>query len=379
MAIKHDYYELLGIPRSATEAEVKRAYRRLARQHHPDVNPDDEAEERFKEINEAYEVLSDVRKRELYDRFGHAGLGPTAGEPGFDFGGPFGGFGDVFDMFFGGGLRDSARRAAQNQRGADLRYDLQVTLDEVLTGTQKTIRLTRIEGCEACNGVGSTSGNPPETCATCRGAGQVRYDRSPFGGFSFSTVTACPTCRGEGRIVSDPCRECAGQGRVRRTRERTVSIPPGVDDGSRIRVAGEGEAGPRGGPSGDLYIITFVKPHEVFERRGDDLWREATVSMAQAALGGAVEIGALDGVETLKLDHSTQPGEVYRLRGRGLPHIGGGGRGDLHVIIKVEIPKHLNDRQRQLLAELAESLGEKPPDGGEKSFFEKVKDAFGGR
>ena len=376
MVGKRDYYELLGVPRSASEGDIKRAFRRLARQHHPDVNHHDpEAEERFKEINEAYEILSDARKREIYDRFGHAGLG---GEANADFTSPFGSFGDLFDAFFGGGYRETARRSTV-QRGSDLRYDLEVTLEEVLSGAEKTVRLTRLETCEECHGSGSASGAPPETCSVCRGAGQVRQQRSPFGGFSFTTVSTCPKCRGEGRIIGDPCRQCAGEGRVRRTRDRSVMIPPGAEDGTRIRVAAEGEAGPHGGPSGDLYILTYVRPHEVFERRGGDLWREASISIAQAALGGVVEVNTLDGAENLRLDEGTQAGAVYRLRGRGLPHLGGGDRGDLHVVIRVEVPTRLGERERELLRELAELRGEKLDSNDGRSFFERVRDAFGGR
>ncbi len=380
MAGKQDYYELLGVPRTATEAEIKRAYRRMARECHPDVNKHDKcAEEKFKSINEAYEVLSDPHKRQMYDRFGHAGVDPRAAStgPGFEET-IFGDFGDIFEAFFGSGFQSATRRPTA-QRGADLRFDIELSLEEVLTGVERTVRLTRLEVCDKCNGTGSADGRGPVTCDHCRGAGQIRRQQSAFGGFSFSTTVTCPKCHGDGRIIIDPCRSCAGQGRSRKTSERKISIPPGVEDGTRIRINGEGEAGLRGGAPGDLYIITHIKPHNLFERDGANLWREVPISITQAALGACIEIETLDGKEILEIDEGTQNGEVFRLRNRGLPRLNSSGRGDLNVVVRVQVPTKLDERQRKLLREFAELRGENISKNGEKGFFEKVKDAFSGK
>lgn len=356
MASKRDYYETLGIARDASADEIKKAYRRLARQHHPDVNKHDKgAEEAFKEINEAYTVLSDPQKRQMYDRYGHQGLDSRYTGPGFGFG-DLGGFGDIFDMFFGSGARAQARRQAVGERGADLRHDLELTLEEVAAGVEKELRVSRLERCDACSGSGAQPGTSPETCSYCQGTGQVTHSQHTFLG-SFSTVTTCTTCRGEGRVIRDPCRACDGTGRLRKTSERKVRIPAGVESGSRIRLRGEGDAGDRGGPPGDLYVIVYVRPHEVFERRGDDLLCEIPISFVQAALGDTIEVPTLAGDEKLHIPEGTQTGATFKLRGKGLPNINSGGHGDEHVIVRIVTPRKLTDEQRKLLLGFAESSG----------------------
>jgi len=382
MADKRDYYEVLGVPRTASQDEIKRAYRRLARKHHPDVNPGDaEAESRFKEINEAYEVLSDTEKRSLYDRFGHSAVngGANGYPPGYGgFTVDFGGFGDIFDMFFGAGTRHTTRERPSVERGSDLRYDIELTLEEAATGVERKIRLTKLETCDVCEGSGIGEGGSTETCPTCRGTGQVRQQQQTFLGTQIM-ITTCPRCEGEGRIITNPCRECGGQGRVRRTSEKTVKIPAGVDDGTRVRIAGEGEAGAKGGPPGDLYIVTFIKPHEIFERRGNDLWREIEVPMTQAALGATIKIKTLDGEENLNIAEGTQHGEIYTLRDKGMPDLRGHGRGDLNVIVKIKVPAKLTEEEKNVLRQFAELRGEDTGGQEEKGFFERVRDAFGGR
>jgi molecular chaperone DnaJ len=377
LAAKRDYYEILGVGRSATADEIKSTYRRLARQHHPDVNPDDpEAEARFKEINEAYEILSEPAKRERYDRFGHAGGSDTGGD--FGFGGGMGGFGDILDMFFGSGGREYGTAAAGAERGADLRYDMEITLEEAAFGAEKTVPITRLETCGRCQGSGQKEGTTPETCGTCRGSGQVRSTQSTFLG-TFSTVTACPRCNGRGRVVRDPCVQCNGQGRERKSKKFSVKIPAGVEEGARIRYSGEGEGGVRGGGPGDLYVIFHLKPHPVFERHGRDLACEVTVSVAKAALGGQIEVPTLDGTETLHLPEGTQPGDVFRLRGKGMPEIGRTARGDEHVIVQVEVPTQLNERQKQALRDFAAASGEEVGEASEPGVFEKIRNIFAGK
>lgn len=383
MAEKRDYYEVLGIQRGASADEIKRAYRKLARKHHPDVNPGDHsAEDKFKELNEAYEVLSDSQKKDMYDRFGHSAVN-GGGAPGAgDYGGfnvDFGGFGDIFDMFFGGG---GGRAAAQDrtgpERGADLRYDLEMTLEEAAVGVEKKIRFAHFEICDVCHGSGAAEGSKPETCPTCHGAGQVRQQQQTFFGTQIR-VTACPKCHGEGRIITNPCQTCNGQGRVRKTVERTVNIPAGVDNGSRIRIPREGDSGLRGGGPGDLYIVTHVRAHEIFERRGDDVWRELSVTFAQAALGAAVKVKTLVGEEVLNIAAGTQNGEVYSLKGKGMPDPRGRGQGDLNVIVIVQVPTKLKDEEKKLLRQFSEMRGEELVEHEEKGFFERVKDVLGGR
>ena len=379
MADKRDYYEILGVSRSASAEEVKRAYRRLARKHHPDVNPgDNRAEARLKEINEAYEVLSDPEKRGLYDRFGHSAVSGAPGTADYGFSVDFGGFGDIFDLFFGTGGRQTARQRAAAQRGSDLRYDIELTLEEAATGAQRTIRLSRLKTCDLCEGSGSAPGSRPETCQTCGGTGQVRQQQQTFLGAQIR-ITTCPRCRGEGRVVSNPCSECGGQGRARRTAEKVVNIPAGVGDGTRVRIPGEGESGLRDGPPGDLYVVIHVKSHEFFERRGNDIWCEVGVTFSQAALGATIKVPTLSGDERLHIAEGTQNGEVYTLRERGMPDPRGRGRGDLNVAVRVQTPAKLSEDEKKLLRQFADLRGDNVEVHAEKGFFERVKDALGGR
>jgi len=381
---KRDYYEVLGLSKGATEEEIKKAYRKLARQYHPDVNKDDkEAAEKFKEINEAYHVLSDPEKRARYDQFGHAGV--DQGEAG-DFGG-FGGFGDfgnfgsfgedifgdIFENFFGGGMGRTRRSGPI--RGADLRYDLSITLEEAAFGADKEIEVERMESCDICNGTGAKPGTRPKTCPQCQGSGQIKHvQNTAFG--RFVNVTTCPACHGEGYIIEEPCHKCHGSGKIRVSRKIKVKIPAGVDTGSKLRMSGEGEPGQKGGPPGDLYIFIRVKPHKLFVRNGDDLIYETPISFVQAALGDEIEIPTLEEKVKLKIPEGTQPGTKFRLKGKGIPHIRGIGRGDLHIKVNVVIPKKLNDKQKELLRKFAEISGDELKQQS-KGFFSKVKDAFG--
>ena len=371
MTEKRDYYEVLGISRNASESDVKGAYRRLARQHHPDVNPDDHhADTRFKEINEAYQVLSDPEKREVYDRYGHAGFEQGYGQD-------FGDFGDIFDMFFGGATRTRARTRPAAERGSDLRCDVELTLEEAARGVDRALRVNRLEPCDACHGSGAQPGTSPETCTTCHGQGQVRQQQQTILGTQIR-ITTCPRCHGAGRVLGSPCQDCGGQGRLRRETEKTVEMPAGVDTGARIRLPGEGDAGLRGGPRGDLYIFTHVAPHDVFERRGNDLWCEIPISFALAALGGVIEVPTIDEKAELEVASGTQSGEVYALRGKGMPDPRGGRAGDLNVVLRVDTPTKLTDEQKELLRKFAESRGEQIREPEGKGFFQRVKDAFSG-
>lgn len=381
---KRDYYEILGVPRDATQEEIKKAYRKLARQYHPDVNPGNkEAEEKFKEITEAYEVLSDEKKRAQYDQFGHAG-DPGAGFGGFggfgDFQGTgFGGLDDLFDMFFGGTGFGGARasRRPQPQRGADLRYDLTIDFEEAAFGAKKNISIPRTETCSTCGGTGAAPGTHPSKCNVCGGTGEIRTTQTtPFG--RFQSIRTCHRCHGTGEIITTPCGTCHGQGRVRRTRNITITIPPGVDTGSRLRVAGEGEAGILGGPPGDLYVIIKVRPHKIFRRKDDDVYVEIPISVVQAALGGEVEVDTLDGKDKIRIPEGTQHGATFTLRGKGIPRLHGSGRGDQIVTVQVVVPTNLNEKQKQLLREFGKTLGKANFQVKDKSFFERVKEAFMG-
>lgn len=376
---KRDYYEVLGVSRNATSDEIKKAYRKLARKYHPDANPGDkDAEAKFKEISEAYVVLSDPEKRAGYDRFGHAGA-DGLGFGGFEGFGDFGGLGDIFEMFFGGGGR--TRRRTGPERGQDIRTDMEISLEEAAFGLEREVKVPRVETCGTCGGSGAAAGSKPKTCLACAGTGQVQFTQStPFGRIVQSRT--CDRCRGTGQVIEKPCPTCRGAGSVRKTRSIKVKVPPGVDNGSRLRLAGEGEAGTRGGPPGDLYVYIHVKQHKLFRREGDDLICEIPLSFVQAALGDEIDVPTLEGKEKLKIPEGTQPGTVFRIRGKGVPHLSGFGRGDQHVRIKVMIPGKLSEKQKELLREFARLDNGESVQGrgqaGDKSFFEKMKDAFMG-
>jgi molecular chaperone DnaJ len=375
---KRDYYKILDVARDASEADIKKAYRRLAMKMHPDRNPGDKAsEEQFKEVKEAYEVLSDAQKRAIYDQHGHEGLdaqrGGGAGGPGYNPGEAFGDiFGDVFGDIFGG-----QRRGGRSQvfRGADLRYELQLDLSQAVFGAAIEIDVPKLSECETCHGSGAAKGSNPIQCETCHGAGTVRVSQ----GF-FQLQQTCPRCRGSGKIVKNPCDTCLGQGRVRRTKKLSVKIPPGVDNGDRIRLSGEGEAGRNGGPAGDLYVEVQVQPHEIFEREGEHLSCEVPVSFVTAALGGTVLVPTLDGQVSLKIPAETQSGKVFRLRDKGVKPVRGGARGDLFCKVMVETPVRLSSDQKEMLKKFEASL--KADDSRhsprEEGFFEGVKRFFTG-
>jgi molecular chaperone DnaJ len=353
MPTKRDYYEILGVDRDATDEEIKRAFRQLAFKFHPDHNREEDAGERFKEINEAYQVLCDPDKRAAYDRYGHSGAEGLFGQgfEGFD----FGGFGDIFNAFFGGGAAASRQGP---QRGADLRYSMTLTFEEATLGCEKKVSINRTENCTMCQGTGSKPGSQPSRCPNCNGSGQVhRVHQSIFG--RFSQTATCPQCRGEGRVITDPCPQCRGSGKERHRRKITVTVPAGVDNGSQMRLRGEGEAGTRGGGSGDILIALSVKEHEFFSRYRDDLLYELPVNFVQAALGTEVEVPTLDGNAKLKIPAGSQTGEVFKLRGKGVAHLRGGGHGDLLVTLFVATPDSLSGEQEKLLKELEESLGKK--------------------
>jgi molecular chaperone DnaJ len=376
MPKKRDYYEVLGVNRDVADEDIKKAYRKLAMKHHPDRNPDSkEAEERFKEAKEAYEVLSEPEKRRAYDAYGHAGVNPQMGGMGPDaagFGGFAEAFGDIFSDIFGGG---QGRGRSSVYRGADLRYNLEITLEQAARGTETKIRIPTMEPCETCHGSGAKPGTHPKTCENCHGAGTVRLSQ----GF-FSIQQTCPTCHGSGKMVSDPCPTCRGAGRLKKHKTLAVKIPAGVDEGDRIRLSGEGEAGVNGGPPGDLYVVMHLKPHGVFQRDGDDLHCEMPVSFTLAALGGEIEIPTLDGSAKIKVPAETQTGQVFRLRGKGIKGVRASYPGDLLCEVVIETPVRLTDRQKELLREL-EDINHK--DGSRhnpraRSFMEKVREFFAG-
>jgi molecular chaperone DnaJ len=374
---KRDYYEILEIQRSATDQEIKSAYRRLAVRHHPDKNQGDkEAEEKFKEAAEAYSVLSDAEQRARYDRFGHAGVSSSA-NAGAAWGAQgFGGIEDILSDLFGfgdvfggrGGAGGTGRRTAA-QRGADLRYDLEITLEEAAAGKTEQLRIPRFETCETCTGTGAKEGTQPEACVTCGGVGQVRYQQ----GF-FSVSRTCATCRGTGRVIKQPCGTCRGAGRVERERQMEVKIPAGVETGSRLRLVGEGEGGTQGGPAGDLYVVIHVTEHERFERQGSNLYTSVPVTFAQAALGAEITVETLNAQQPLKIPAGTQTGTVFRLKGQGMPVLGGRGHGDLFVSVTLRTPTTLTREQRRLLEELARI---EDRDLEDKGLIDKVRDIFG--
>jgi molecular chaperone DnaJ len=356
MTSERDFYEVLGVERGAGDAEIKRAFRRLAQQWHPDVNADAAAQERFKEINEAYQVLSDPQRRQAYDMFGRAGVS-GGGDAGFGAAG-FGGFSDIFDAFFGGSMAGAARRARPNT-GSDLRYDLRITFEEAVLGTEKEIEFPVLLRCETCAGTGAKPGSTPVECPQCKGRGEIRSVRQTMLG-QMVNVSPCPRCRGEGKVVEDPCETCRGDGRTERRRTLRVTIPAGIDEGHQIRLSGEGEVGPRGGASGSLYVAVHVAPHPSLTREGTELVYETDLSIAQAALGTRIEVPTVDGEPAeVEIKAGTQPGTQIRLRGRGVPHLRRhASRGDLHVIVNVVVPTKLSKKQRELLESYAKESGE---------------------
>lgn len=370
---KSDYYALLGVAKTASEAELKAAFRKLAMKHHPDRNPGDKtAEATFKELNEAYQVLSDPQKRAAYDRFGHAAFENGGGGPGFgnDFASSMA---DIFEDLFGDFTGRQRQQAGGRERGSDLRYNLEITLEEAYAGKTATLKVPTSLACDACSGTGAKPGSQPRRCTTCAGQGRVRATQ----GF-FSVERTCPSCQGRGETIDDPCRSCNGAGRITRERTLSVNIPAGVEDGTRIRLAGEGEAGLRGGPSGDLYIFLSLKPHPFLQRDGADLFCRVPVSLVTAALGGEVSVPVLDGEDcSVKVPEGTQTGKQIRIKGRGMPVLRARDHGDLYIQVIVETPQKLNNRQRELLREFErESSKDTQPESA--SFFAKVRDFFGG-
>ena len=379
---KRDYYEVLGVARTATDADIKSAYRKLALKYHPDRNPGDKAaEDHFKEAAEAYSVLADTDKRHMYDRFGHAGLGGAA-TGGFDpsvftgFEDILGGLGDIFGLgdVFGGG-----RRRGGPQRGADLRYDLEITFEESARGTETSLQIPRQEACETCGGSGAAAGSKPTTCPQCQGRGQLRYQQ----GF-FTVARTCGQCRGSGSVIANPCQTCRGAGRVQKEKKLTLNIPAGIATGQRLRVQGEGEAGAGGGPHGDLYVVIHVQDHAFFHREGNDLYCEIPLNFPTLALGGAITVPTLDGDEALVIPEGTQSGETFRVRGKGMPDVQRrGAKGDLLVTVKVQTPKKLSKEQRKLLEQLQGALPKEKfdptprEDREDKGIFDRVKDIFG--
>ncbi len=371
-----DYYEILGVPRTASESEIKSAFRNLARKYHPDVSQEPDAEERFKEINEAYAVLSDSEKRAAYDRFGHAGVQGAGGVPDWttvD-------FSDIFEDLFGFGFgfgRSSARTRNAPRRGADMRYRIHLTFEEAVFGCEKEIEITRDERCSTCGGSGAKPGTSPTRCSTCNGQGEVRRSRQTILG-SMVQVTTCPSCGGKGEVINTPCPTCRGRGLERRTRKKVVAIPPGVDTGTQIRLSGEGQPGNNGGPPGNLYLVIQVQPHKYFRRRDDDILLDLNINIAQATLGDEVRVPTVDGDAILRIPAGTQPGKVIRMRGKGVPNLHNNShRGDQLVVINVEIPRELTPEQREIFQQLAESLGtEVTPQ--ERGFFDRLREVLGG-
>ena len=377
---KRDYYEVLGVSRSASEDEIKKAYRKLAKKYHPDLNPGNaEAEQKFKEVNEAYEVLSDSNKKARYDQFGFAGVDPNYGA-GAGGGGGFGGFtdfdfgdlGDIFGSFFGGGFGGSTRSSRNGpQRGESIRVGVTVSFEEAAFGCEKEVSVDRVDQCPACKGSGCESGTTPEVCPQCGGTGQVQQRRqTPMG--VFATTTTCPKCGGRGKIIHSPCKECGGTGQQRKRKTLKVSIPAGIDNGQTISLRGQGSAGRNGGPAGDLLITVTVRPHQLFRREGTDVLCEAPITFTQAVLGGEMEIPTIDGKVKYDIPEGTQTGTTFRLRGKGIPNLNGRGRGDQYVTVYIETPRNLSREQKEALKKFSQSLGEHNYEA-RKNFFSKFK------
>ena len=374
MPSKRDYYEVLGVSSNASDEEIKKAFRRMALEYHPDRNKKSDAEKRFKEINEAYQILSSQDKRTAYDRFGHAGVstdGTSRGFEGFD---TFGGFGDIFDAFFGG----SGRRArTEPRRGRDLEVSLSLSFEEAVLGTQREVKVSRTERCERCKGSRGEPGASIDRCATCGGSGQVRRSQQSLFG-QFVQVASCPTCAGEGQVISQPCTQCRGSGHQRHTRKLTVPIPAGVSDASQMRLSGEGEAGSVGGPPGDLYVALHVKEHPLFQRDGYDLLLDLPINFAQAALGDTIEVPTIQGKTPLKIPAGVQSGTALRIKGEGVAHLQRRGRGDLLVRVRVVTPRTLDPEEQRIFEDLAKRLDNADGTTEDKGWFDRVKETFGG-
>ena len=373
---KRDYYEVLGVSKDADQQEIKKAFRKLAKKYHPDLNPDDKGSEvKFKEVNEAYEVLSDDEKRRKYDQLGHAAFDQEQGFGGFGGGGNYQGFddifGDIFGDFFGGG---AGRRRSGPKKGQDLKIRLNISFEEAAFGTKKEIKISRMEECSKCGGSGAEPGTNKKTCPTCNGSGSVRtVQNTPFG--RFQNVSTCPECNGTGEIIEEPCTQCKGTGKEKKSRKITINVPAGVDNGSIIPLRGEGNHGEKGAPSGDLYVYLSVKPHKYFERDGYDIWYEKKISFPTAALGNIIKVDTLDGTVKYKIPAGTQTGTVFRLKNKGIQKLRGSGRGDQYLKLVVDIPKDLDKKQSQMIKDLAKEFGEKI-EPQKKNIIDKVKDAF---
>ncbi|WP_101697349.1 molecular chaperone DnaJ [Clostridium minihomine] len=377
MAEKRDYYEVMGVPKNASDDEIKKAYRKLAKQYHPDLNPGDKtAEAKFKEVNEAYEVLSDNEKKARYDQFGHAGVDPNfGGGPG---GSPFDGdidLGDIFNSFFGGfGVGRNANPNAP-RRGRDAQASVAISFEEAAKGCKKQVSYQRVESCQVCSGTGAETGTDVKTCSQCSGTGQVRVNqRTPFG--VVQTTRSCDKCGGKGKVVEKPCHACSGSGRVKKVKNLEIAVPAGIDDGQVLNVGGQGDSGVNGGPSGDLHVYVSVRPHPIFERRGNDVWCEMPITFTQAALGAEVVVPTLDGQVSYQVHDGTQPGDVFKLRGKGIPNLNGRGRGDQYVRVTIEVPKNLSQKQKELLLEFDGAGDEQRNYQKRKTFFDKIKDMF---
>ncbi|UOE95641.1 molecular chaperone DnaJ [Alkalihalobacillus sp. LMS39] len=371
---KRDYYDVLGVDKNASVDEVKKAYRKLARQYHPDVNKAADATEKFKEVKEAYDTLSDPQKKSHYDQFGHSN--PNQGFGGFGGGGQdFGGFGDIFDMFFGGG--GNRRNPNAPRQGADLQYTMTITFKEAVFGKETEIEIPREEECQTCDGSGAKPGTKPETCSHCGGSGQLNVEQNTaFGRIVNRRV--CHHCNGTGKFIKEKCRTCGGDGKVQKRKKIKVKVPAGIDYGQQIRISGQGEPGANGGPPGDLYVVFNVKPHEFFEREGDDVYCEMPLTFTQVALGDEIEVPTLEGKIKLKIPAGTQTGTSFRLRGKGVPNVHGRGQGDQHVKVRVITPRNLSDKQKELLREFGVESGNQKVDEQQENFFAKVKRAFKG-
>lgn len=372
MADKRDYYEVLGVSKGASDDELKKAFRKEAKKYHPDLHPGDkEAEAKFKEINEAYEVLSNPEKRQRYDQFGHAGVDPNYGAGGGGgFNGGFNDFGDIFSDIFGGGFGfGGGGRRNGPKRGNDVRQVVNVSFEEAAFGCKKKINVTKMESCHTCGGTGAKAGTQPETCQHCHGTGQIQTQQRTILGY-MTNVTTCPNCHGTGKIIKEPCRDCRGTGKVRTSKTIEINIPAGIDDGQTMQLSGQGEPGERGGPHGDLLITVKVRPHDIFKRRDNDIFLNMPISFVQAALGATLKVPTLDGLVEYDIPEGTQSGTRFRLRGKGIPFIRGKGRGDQYVTVTVEVPKNLTSKQKELLKEFEEDKNYKQ----KKSFAEKMKD-----